>query len=147
VAIPTARRRRRARLLALMALGVMPLAAGCGSSSTSGSNATSAAQSQAPAGVKRPPQLSALLSSSGDVSITNSDGQPVTHLASGHYTLSINVESPSGDFRLIGPGFRRRTRPHFTGIVLWGLHLLKGTYRYLDGAAGKRASVHVISVS
>jgi len=146
--MPTARR-RRARQLALMALCVMPLAAGCGSSSTStsGSNATSAAQAKAAASANRPPQLSALLSSSGEVSVTNSDGQPITQLASGHYTLSINVESPSGDFRLIGPGFQRRTRPHFTGIVLWGIHFLKGTYRYLDGDARKHATVHVISVS
>jgi hypothetical protein len=137
-------------LLALVVVAATSLAAGCGSSSTSGSGSTSESGSQAQTSAlnaKLPPRLSGLLSPAGEVSLTDSNGQPITHLQSGRYTLSINVESADGNFRLIGPQIRRRTRPHFTGIVLWGVNFVKGTYRYLNQAAGKHATVHVISVS
>jgi hypothetical protein len=137
-----------------MALAGAPLAAGCGSSSTNGAaGATSSTSSPSPAvsavvnnKAKLPPRLDAVLSSSGEVTVTNSSGKPVTHLASGHYTLTVSVESANGDFHLQGPLIGRKTRPHFTGVVLWGVHLIKGTYHYLNDYAG-HPKVHTITVS
>jgi hypothetical protein len=44
-----------------------------------------------------------------------------------------------------GPGVHRTTLAHFTGEALWGIHLLKGTYRcYNDHSV--RATTHFVSV-
>ncbi len=156
-AMPGSLPRRGRPHLALLALAAASaLAAGCGSSSTGATSSSSSASASAggvaaintpSANAKLPPRLSADLSPSGAVSLTNSAGQPVTVLPSGRYTLSIDVEASHGDFRLIGPMIRRRTRPHFSGVVLWGLHLVKGTYRYLNDESGAHPTVHVINVS
>jgi hypothetical protein len=147
-------RTRRARCLPLAALtALIPLAAGCGSSSSSSSSSSStsaggvALVNTPPANAKLPPRLTVVLSSTGAVSLKNAQGQPVTELSSGRYTLSISVESKHGDFRLTGPMIDRRTRPHFSGVVLWGVHLVKGTYRYLNDESGSHPTVHVINVS
>jgi hypothetical protein len=144
----------RARCLGLVALtAVIPLVAGCGSSSSSSSSSTSTSTGGAvvvntpPAHAKLPPRLTVVLSSAGAVSLKNAQGQAVTQLSSGRYTLSISVESKRGDFRLTGPMINRRTRPHFSGVVLWGVHLLPGTYRYLNDESGAHPTVHVINVS
>jgi hypothetical protein len=139
---------RPARPTALAAIaGVMLLAAaGCGSSSTSNSTGASVVVNAPPAKATLPPRLTATLRASGAVTLTNANGQPVTALQTGRYTLAINVESTHGDFRMIGPMINRATRPHFSGVVLWGLHLVKGTYRYLNDRSGAHPVTHVIAV-
>jgi len=153
--LPTASRRPHARLLALLAVAATPLIAGCGSSSTAGSSTTGSSTAgssstslvpSAASNAKLPPRLTARLNSSGEVSLTDSNGQPVTHLTSGRYTVAVNVESPSGDFHLTGPLFKRRTRPHFTGIVLWGVHFVHGTYHFLNDESRTHAA-YVITVN
>ena len=143
----------RASLLALMALATAPLAAGCGSGSSSGtssspnsSSSASLAGATSPANAKLPPRLLGRLNSAGTVTLTYAAGQPVTTLQSGRYTLSLSIESKRGDFHLVGPMIKRRTRPRFTGIVLWGVHFVKGTYRYLNDKDGKHPAVHVVTV-
>jgi hypothetical protein len=119
------------------------LAAGCGSSGSGGSSGPSG---QAAAITHRPPRLLAVLSSAGKVTITNANGQPVTSLPSGRYTVSITVESAKGDFHLSGPQIGRRTRRHFTGVVLWGVNFQKGSYTYRNDYDHSPAAVHVITV-
>ncbi len=144
--VPAAANPRRTRLLALLAVAATPLIAGCGSSSTTGSSSSASLVPSAPSKATLPPRLTALLNSSGEVRVTDSSGQLVTHLTSGRYTVAVSVESPNGDFHLSGPDFKRRTRPHFTGIVLWGVHFVHGTYHYLNDQSRSHAS-YVITVS
>lgn len=143
--LPTASKRPRAQLLAMLAVAATPVIAGCGSGSSNGSSSASSVLST-PSKAKLPPRLTARLNSSGEVSMTDSNGQPVTHLTSGRYTVAVNVESPSGDFHLTGPLFKRRTHPHFTGIVLWGVHFVHGTYHYLNDQS-RTHSAYVITVN
>ena len=79
-----------------------------------------------------PARLTATVSASGQVSLSRANGKAVTRLRSGWYTLSVSTSSPGADFKLIGPGVRHRTRMHFTGITVWGVHFVKGTYRYMS---------------
>jgi hypothetical protein len=141
---------RTARHLAVVVLAAaVPLAAaGCGSSSSSSSSsaAAGAAVNTPPASAKLPPRLTANLNPAGAVTLTNAAGTPVTDISSGRYTLSIDVESKRGDFRLVGPMINRRTRRHFTGVVLWGVHLVPGTYHYMNDE-GRHPKVHVLDVS
>jgi hypothetical protein len=55
------------------------------------------------------------------------------------------VDSSRADFHVSGPGLHRTTRAHFTGEALWGIRLLKGTYRYYSDRS-VRATTHFVSV-
>lgn len=94
-----------------------------------------------------PPKLVATVTASGQVTLTTPNGRPVTVLPSGWYTVHVRVNSSSANFCLTGPAVRHATRTHFTGEAIWGVHLIKGTYRY-ENACGdsSRAAMHVISV-
>jgi hypothetical protein len=94
-----------------------------------------------------PPKLVATVTASGEVTLTTPNGQAVTVLPSGWYTVHVRVNSSSANFCLTGPAVRQTTRAHFTGEAIWGVHFIKGTYRY-ESACGdsSRATTHVISV-
>ncbi len=92
-----------------------------------------------------PPRLTATVSASGRVSLTASNGGTVTRLHNGWYTVAINVDSRNADFHLSGPQVHRATRSHFTGVAIWGVHFLKGTYRYMSDR-NARATTRTISV-
>ena len=92
-----------------------------------------------------PPRLTATVSTSGAVSLTDARGHAVKRLRHGWYTVAIMVNSPNADFHLTGPKVQRVTRPRFTGVAIWGVHFLKGTYRYMSDR-GARATRRTISV-
>jgi hypothetical protein len=92
-----------------------------------------------------PPKLMAMVSASGRVALTDRNGQAVTRLRRGWYTLLVRVDSSRADFHVSGPGLHRTTRAHFTGEALWGIRLLKGTYRYYSDRS-VRATTHFVSV-
>jgi len=92
-----------------------------------------------------PPKLTATVSASS-VALTTASGRSVSRLPSGWYTIAVHLDSGDADFHLIGPNVER-TASASGSIALWGVHLLKGTYRYMDDRNGRgRASTHVISV-
>jgi hypothetical protein len=94
-----------------------------------------------------PPKLIATVTASGQVTLTTLNGQPVTVLSSGWYTVRVRVNSSSADFCLTGPTVRHTTRTHFTGEAIWGVHFIKGTYRYENACGGgSHATTHVVSV-
>jgi hypothetical protein len=87
-----------------------------------------------PAGARRataPPKLTASISASGQVALTDRNGHAVARLRRGWYTLLVRVESSRADFHMSGPAVHRATRARFTGEALWGIHFLKGAYRRL----------------
>jgi hypothetical protein len=96
-------------------------------------------------GPTAPPKLTATVGASGQVGLTDRNGHAVTRLRRGWYTLLVRVNSGRADFRLSGPGVNRATRTHFTGEALWGIHFLRGTYRYYNDHS-VRAATRVVSV-
>jgi hypothetical protein len=94
-----------------------------------------------------PGKLMATVSASGRVTVTTPNGDAVTHLRNGRYAVLVTVNSPEAGFRLSGPGVHHATSAGFTGLAIWGVRLLKGTYRYESTrGAGGRSTAHVISV-
>jgi hypothetical protein len=128
------------RVASFVALGML-LAVGLAALALSGTTKTSEpARKTTP-----PPQLTGTVSASGQVTLTASDGHAVTRLSSGRYTVLITVSSNNADFQLTGPAVQHTTSAHFTGIAIWGVDFVKGTYRYGSNRSGG-ARAHVISV-
>jgi hypothetical protein len=90
-------------------------------------------------------KLLATVSTTGQVTLTDSGGHTVTRLHSGWYSIFVTVNAAGADFHLTGPGVDSATKAKIPGVAIWGLHFPKGTYRYMnDRDAG--ATTHVLSV-
>jgi hypothetical protein len=93
-----------------------------------------------------PPKLIATAGPSGEVTLTAANGQAVNRLPSGWYTIMVSVNSRDADFHLTGPTVQR-TASALGSVALWGVHFVKGTYRYMnDRNGGTPTGTHVISV-
>jgi hypothetical protein len=64
------------------------------------------------------------------ISVTR-DGQPVTHLDPGTYTITVNDLSIEHNFHLTGPGVNQTTVVETESTVTWTVTFTDGTYRYL----------------
>ena len=58
------------------------------------------------------------------------DGQIVSELPAGKYTVVVTDTSKTRDFQLVGPGVNKKTSAKGTGRVTWPVTLRKGTYKY-----------------
>jgi hypothetical protein len=79
------------------------------------------------------------------VTLADSGGHTITRLRSGWYTIFVTVNTASADFHLTGPSVDSATKAKIPGVALWGIHFLKGTYRYMNDHEA-RATTHVLSV-
>ena len=77
--------------------------------------------------------------------MTDSGGHAITRLSSGWYTIFVTVNAAGADFHLTGPSVDSATKAKIPGVALWGVHLLNGTYRYMNDHDA-RATTHVLSV-
>lgn len=59
------------------------------------------------------------------------DGQPVTSLAPGTYTIEIDDRSASHNFHLTGPGVDEATEVGETGMTTWTVTFEAGDYEYV----------------
>jgi plastocyanin len=59
------------------------------------------------------------------------EGQPVTSLAPGTYTVEIDDEASSHNFHLTGPGVDEATDVGETGKTTWMVTLEAGDYQYV----------------
>jgi plastocyanin len=65
-----------------------------------------------------------------DISLTTEDGQDVTTLAPGSYTITVNDQSDIHNFHLTGPGVETSTTVSEVTEVSWPVELEAGTYAY-----------------
>ncbi len=77
--------------------------------------------------------------------MTDSSGHTITRLHSGWYTIFVTVNAAGADFHLTGPSVDSATKAKIPGVALWGVHLLEGTYRYMNDHE-KPATTHTLSV-
>lgn len=68
--------------------------------------------------------------SSGQLTLTTSDGVPITALRADRYTVLVTDASRRDNFHLVGPGVNRRTGLRFKGTARWTVHVRSGIYRY-----------------
>jgi hypothetical protein len=69
-----------------------------------------------------------------DISLTGADGQPVTRLPAGTYTITVHDQSNIHDFHLSGPGVDQTTDIDGTGDTTWTVTLQDGTYTFVCDA-------------
>jgi hypothetical protein len=138
--------------LAIAVTAVALAAGGCGGASGAETQTVSAKTAEAPAPTASTPtapapsnKLLATVSTTGQVTLTDSGGHTVTRLRSGWYSIFVTVNAAGADFHLIGPSVASATKAKIPGVAIWGLHLPKGTYRYMNDRDA-RATTHVLSV-
>lgn len=89
--------------------------------------------------------LATVSTTGGEATLTDSGGRAITRLRSDWYTIFVTVNAAGADFHLTGPSVDSATKSKTPGVALWGIHFLKGTYRYMNDHDA-RATTHVLSV-
>ena len=64
------------------------------------------------------------------ITLKDAQGNRVTTLPEGDYTITVNDQSEFHNFHLIGPGVNEATDVETTGTVTWSVHLKSGTYTF-----------------
>lgn len=122
---------------------------GCGGVSDAAKQTTAAKQATAAKTTEAPAPTNKLLATvsttGGEVTLTDSGGRTITRLRSGWYTIFVTVNAAGADFHLTGPSVDSATKAKIPDVTLWGVHLLKGTYRYMNDRDA-RATTHVLAV-
>jgi hypothetical protein len=114
------------------------------SKQTAAAKQTTAPQTaEAPASTNK--LLATVSTTGGEATLTDSGGHIITRLRSGWYTIFVTVNAAGADFHLTGPSVDSATKAKVPGVALWGVHLLKGTYRYMNDHDAP-ATTHVLSV-
>jgi hypothetical protein len=91
-----------------------------------------------------PPKLKGALSATGQARLTDAKARTLTATKAGWYTVSIADNAKAYQFRLVGPGVNKSTGAKFRGVVLWGVHLKRGTYKVYSRP--QRGSAQTFSV-
>ncbi|HTA98268.1 MAG TPA: hypothetical protein VK730_11580 [Solirubrobacteraceae bacterium] len=136
-------------VLAIAGAGATLAVGGCGGVSgatkqTVASKQTIAAKTaEAPASSNK--LLATVSTTGGEATLADSGGRTITSLRSGWYTILVTVNAAGADFHLAGPSVDSATKAKVPGVALWGIHLLKGTYRYMNDHDA-RTTTHVLSV-
>ncbi len=131
-------------VLAIAGAAVALAGGGCGGGASGAStHAATSKTAEAPAPANK--LLATVSATGGQVTLTDSGGRAVTRLRSGWYSIFVTVNATGADFHLTGPSVDSATKAKVPGVALWGLHLLKGTYRYMNDRDA-RATTRVLSV-
>ncbi len=120
------------RLVIVAVLAFLGLAvAGCGGSggSTGGTYGTPPATSTASGGASGGSALDGTVGPGFEIQLSR-DGEPVTILTPGTYTLTIDDQADSHDFHLTGPGVDVATDVSFTGTKTFTITVADGTYHF-----------------
>ncbi|MDX6518042.1 MAG: hypothetical protein QOF50_888 [Gaiellaceae bacterium] len=78
--------------------------------------------------------LTAITGPGETISLLGPDGQRLTHLEPGTYTIHASDTSNRRDFTVRGPGVRLHTGFEFEGSRTWTATFEQGWYRYYDAA-------------
>jgi len=114
-------------LVLVLALGAVGLA-GCGGgddeAGTTGTETTAAAT--IPVGST----LQASVGPGFEISLTSEDGEDVTALAAGEYTLDVDDKSSAHNFHLTGPGVDEDSGVNESGSSTWTVTFADGSYHF-----------------
>ncbi len=121
-------------VLCAVALGAGALA-GCGGSdeeSAAGGDTQAATTAAAAGGGSAQPgdTLDGTVGPEATIELTY-DGQPVTELPAGSYTIAVDDQATSHNFHLAGPGVEETTAVAETGTATWTVELQAGEYTFV----------------
>ena len=139
---------RKTILVLMLGLVLVFAAAGCGGGDDESSATTDETTTEETGGTTGEEAENELYASVGpgfEISLTTEDGEDVTSLAPGTYTVEVDDKSDQHNFHLSGPGVNKRTTVRFRGTQTWTLRLRKGRYRFVcdPHAARMRGSFRV----
>jgi len=126
----------------LLALAVLATATACGGddeSATPAASAPAAPPASAPAPAPAPELGSVLLGTVGtsdepdafEIVLTDEDGEPLTTIPAGDYTIRVNDLSAIHNFRLTGEGVDEATSVPERGEQEFEVTFVAGTYTYV----------------
>ena len=124
----------RTRIGAVIGLAVLALAlAGCGggddeSSATTETTTTETTTTDTTAAAGD--TLTASVGPGFEISLTGADGNPVSSLAAGSYTINVDDQSDIHNFHLTGPGVDEMTDVGSTGTDTWTVTFEAGSYHF-----------------
>ena len=115
--------------LAALALAVV----GCGGSnneSASGTTETTTTDTPTTTSAGTGTTLSGNVGPGFEISLKGADGQDVTTLTAGTYTIDVNDQADIHNFHLTGPGVDEMTDVGGTGTTTWTVTLQDGSYHF-----------------
>ncbi|GIU95510.1 MAG: hypothetical protein KatS3mg012_1967 [Gaiellaceae bacterium] len=118
----------RLRVGIVLALGAALLVAGCGGGSDGGTEATTAPTTGEP--VEAGATLEASVGPGFEISLKTADGENVTSLPAGEYTIEVDDQAEIHNFHLTGPGVDEDSGVAETGTSTWTVTFEPGSYHY-----------------
>ena len=122
----------RTTMTTLAAVGIAAALAACGGSSGGGSSSTEQAAPPATGAAESSGggnQLEGTVGPGFTITLTQ-NGQPVTSLPAGTYTIVVDDQANVHNFHLTGPGVDKATDVGGTGKTTWTVDLKAGSYHF-----------------
>jgi plastocyanin len=123
---------RRTRMGIVLGLATLALAAaGCGGGDNESASTTETATTETTStSGETGTTLQGSVGPGFEISLTGSDGQAVSTLTPGTYTIDVNDQSDAHNFHLTGPGVEETTDVGGTGTTTWTVTLQDGSYHF-----------------
>jgi plastocyanin len=124
---------RRTRMGIVLGLATLALAAaGCGGgdNESASTTETTTTETTTSASGETGTTLQGSVGPGFEISLTGSDGQAVSTLTPGTYTIDVNDQSDIHNFHLTGPGVDEMTDVGGTGTTTWTVTLQDGSYHF-----------------
>ena len=99
------------------------------------------------AGQAEPPTLLGTVGPGPQITLTTADGQPVTTLLEGTYTINVSDKSANHNFHLFGPDLNQTTTVAQVTDTTWTVTLKPGGYAFVcdpHQAGGMRGTFAVV---
>jgi plastocyanin len=126
---------RKTILVLMLGLVLVFAAAGCGGgddeSSGTTDDTTATETETSGSGEEAENELYASVGPGFEISLTTEDGEDVTSLAPGSYTVEVDDKSDQHNFHMTGPGVDVKTEVSEVGKVEWDVDLEDGTYEFV----------------
>jgi hypothetical protein len=123
---------RRTRMGIVLGLATLAIAAaGCGGGDNESASTTETATTETTStSGETGTTLQGSVGPGFEISLTGSDGQAVSTLTPGTYTIDVNDQSDAHNFHLTGPGVEEMTDVGGTGTTTWTVTLQDGSYHF-----------------
>jgi plastocyanin len=123
---------RRTRMGIVLGLATLAIAAaGCGGGNNESASTTETATTETTStSGETGTTLQGSVGPGFEISLTGSDGQAVSTLTPGTYTIDVNDQSDAHNFHLTGPGVEEMTDVGGTGTTTWTVTLQDGSYHF-----------------
>jgi plastocyanin len=122
---------RRTQMGIVLGLATLALAAaGCGGGDNESASTTETTTETTSTSAETGTTLQGSVGPGFEISLTGSDGQAVSTLTPGTYTIDVDDQSDIHNFHLTGPGVDETTDVGGTGTTTWTVTLQDGSYHF-----------------